>query len=124
MNTQRPAQKCRLLCVILALTLRLGTPQTHRVHSCWSIHDTNTTMLIRVMTFNINGSDFEIAPETEWRSWANRADLTLKTIRRYSPDLIGLQEVVAANVDFYREHLPGYGFELWQEYDESEYAGY
>ena len=72
--------------------------------------------LIRVMTFNINGNDVE---------WAtNHADLTLRTIRRYSPDLIGLQEVVAANIEFYREHLTDYAYELGLEYDEGEAGGH
>ncbi len=81
-------------------------------------------MHIRVMTFNINGNDYDIDPDNEWKSWAHRADLTLKTIQLYSPDLIGLQEVVDANLEFYRTHLDGYGFELGQEYDQGVYAAY
>lgn len=81
-------------------------------------------VFIRVMTFNINGNDFEIDPENVGRSWANRADLTLKTMRRYAPDLLGLQEVVAANIEFYREHLTEYAYELGQEYDEGAYAAH
>jgi endonuclease/exonuclease/phosphatase family metal-dependent hydrolase len=79
---------------------------------------------IRVMTFNINGNDLEIDLENMERSWANRADLTLKTIRSSSPDLIGLQEVVHPNLEFFQEHLTDYAYELGQEYDEGEYAAY
>jgi endonuclease/exonuclease/phosphatase family metal-dependent hydrolase len=78
----------------------------------------------RVMTFNINGNDYGISPENEWKSWANRANLSLKTIQRYSPNLIGLQEVTTSNIEYYRQHLADYDFELGQEYDEGVYAAY
>lgn len=81
-------------------------------------------MLIRVMTFNINGNDVVLDSEHVERSWVHRADLMLGTIRRYSPDLIGLQEVVPANIEFYREHLPEYAYELGLEYDEGEDAAH
>lgn len=77
-------------------------------------------MFIRVMTFNVNGNDCDIAPENEWKSWANRAQLTLRTVMRYSPDLLGLQEVVTPNFEFYREHLPDYACELGHRYDEGK----
>jgi endonuclease/exonuclease/phosphatase family metal-dependent hydrolase len=72
--------------------------------------------IIRTMTFNIHGSD------PEWTSLL--ADLTLGVIRRYAPDLIGLQEVVASNIDFYRQHLTGYEFDLGQQYGEEDDPGY
>lgn len=75
--------------------------------------------VIRVMTFNINGND--TGPE---RNWAARAAFNAQTIRRYSPDLIGLQEVVAPNIASYQEHLPEYAYELGQEYDEGQYAAH
>lgn len=56
--------------------------------------------IIRVMTFNIHGND------PEWT--ALHADLTLGVIQRYSADLIGLQEVVTQNIEFYRQHLIDY----------------
>ena len=60
--------------------------------------------IIRVMTFNIHGND------PEWA--ALHADLTLGVLRRYSPDLIGLQEVVAPNIEFYRQQLTEYDYKL------------
>ena len=72
--------------------------------------------IIRTMTFNIHGND------PEWVSL--HADLTLGVIRRYSPDLIGLQEVVPANIEFYRQHLIDYDYEFGQKYGEEEDCGY
>jgi endonuclease/exonuclease/phosphatase family metal-dependent hydrolase len=72
--------------------------------------------IIRVMTFNINGND------PEWASL--HADPTLGIIRRYSPDLLGLQEVKALNIEFYRQHLIEYDYELGQQYGEEEDRGY
>jgi hypothetical protein len=56
------------------------------------------------MTFNIHGNDLE-------RS-ALHGDPTLGVLRRYSPDLIGLQVVVAPNIEFYRRQLTKYDYEL------------
>lgn len=72
--------------------------------------------IIRVMTFNIHGND----PE-----WATlHANPTLGVLQRYSPDLIGLQEVVTQNIEFYRQHLIDYDSELGQQYGEEEDPGY
>jgi endonuclease/exonuclease/phosphatase family metal-dependent hydrolase len=72
--------------------------------------------VIRVMTFNILGGD----PQ-----WADvHAEPILGVLRRYSPDLIGLQEVMAPNVEFYRQHLSDYDDEIGQEYGEEEVPGY
>ena len=72
--------------------------------------------IIRVMTFNIHGND------PEWS--ALHADPTLGVLRRYSPDLIGLQEVVASNIELYRRQLTEYDYALGQEYGEDEDSGY
>ena len=61
-----------------------------------------------MMTFNLNGNDYELEPEHAWRSWATRAALTLRVMRRYAPDLVGLQEVTMDNLAFYSEHLSNY----------------
>lgn len=59
---------------------------------------------IRVMTFNIRG-----APDGDGvNAWENRAELNVRTIRRYAPDLIGLQEVQAENLAYHRAHLADY----------------
>jgi endonuclease/exonuclease/phosphatase family metal-dependent hydrolase len=72
--------------------------------------------IMRVMTFNIHGGD------PEWSSL--HADPTLAVLQRYSPDLIGLQEVVAPNLEFYRRRLGDYDDQLGQQYAEEEDRGY
>ena len=57
----------------------------------------------RVMTLNINGLYGD-----DNNSWQQRAPLNMATIQKYAPDLIGLQEAVAANLDSYRQQLSGY----------------
>jgi endonuclease/exonuclease/phosphatase family metal-dependent hydrolase len=61
-----------------------------------------------VMTFNIEGSDYERGDN----NWAYTADLNAATIRRQDPDLIGFQELQEGNRAYYAEHLPGYAYEL------------
>jgi endonuclease/exonuclease/phosphatase family metal-dependent hydrolase len=60
---------------------------------------------IRVMSFNIQGETF---PDQGVNTWANRAALNARTILRAGPDLIGLQEVMPENLDFYAQALPAY----------------
>src|SRR5512138_2026570 len=72
--------------------------------------------VIRVMTFNIQGND------PEWDTL--HAEPTLAILRKYSPDLIGLQEVEASNMEFYRQSLVDYDVELGQEYGEEDGCGY
>jgi endonuclease/exonuclease/phosphatase family metal-dependent hydrolase len=55
------------------------------------------------MSFNINGTQGD-----EHNTWAVRAPLNLSVIRRYAPDLIGLQEVAQANLDTYCAQLADY----------------
>jgi hypothetical protein len=50
--------------------------------------------------------------------------LTLGVIRRYSPDLMGLQEVGEPNIEYYRQHLIDYDFELGQKIGEEEDCGH
>src|SRR5690554_5744878 len=72
--------------------------------------------IIRVMTFNIHGN----APD-----WLTvHADLVLGVLRRYSPDLIGLQEFGPPNIEFLYQRLPEYEHELGQLYGEEEDCGY
>jgi endonuclease/exonuclease/phosphatase family metal-dependent hydrolase len=79
---------------------------------------------LRVMTFNINGNDFDPNSDDAWKDWPHRADLTLSTIRRYAADVIGLQEVVGSNIEVFRGQLPGYDYELGQEYDQGQSAAH
>jgi exonuclease III len=61
--------------------------------------------LLRVMSFNIRGFSRR---GDGINSWENRAALNVATIKRYAPDLIGLQELRAEGLATYREKLPEY----------------
>ena len=61
--------------------------------------------LLRVMSFNIRG--FSRRGDGINR-WENRAALNVATIKRYAPDLIGLQELQDESLATYREKLPEY----------------
>ena len=57
------------------------------------------------MSFNIRGSSFA---GDGVNAWENRGALNAATIQRYTPDLIGFQEVHSGNLATYEEHLRGY----------------
>lgn len=57
----------------------------------------------RIMSFNVNTTMGQ-GPNI----WTKRAPLLVNTIKRYSPDLIGLQEVSDANLVACQDHLQGY----------------
>ncbi len=61
--------------------------------------------IIRIMTFNVQGSTY---PEEGPNSWASRAAVNVRTIKRYAPDLIGFQEVQSGNLATYSEELADY----------------
>jgi endonuclease/exonuclease/phosphatase family metal-dependent hydrolase len=56
---------------------------------------------LRVMTFNIR---YASAPDGE-NSWNKRKDLLLSVVRKFEPDLLGTQEVLATQADFLKENL-------------------
>lgn len=60
--------------------------------------------MLRVMSFNIQGT----WPKEGPNSWTNRAPLIVALLLSQSPDLIGLQEAQAGNIEYLRRHLPGY----------------
>jgi endonuclease/exonuclease/phosphatase family metal-dependent hydrolase len=64
---------------------------------------------LKVMSFNIRG--FSRRAEGNNR-WVNRAALNVATIKRYAPDLIGVQELRAESLATYREKLPEYAYIL------------
>lgn len=66
------------------------------------------------MSFNINGAYSEGA-----NGWKIRAPLTATVIRRYSPDIIGLQEASTANLDTCREQLPEYSLVMGNRYGDN-----
>jgi endonuclease/exonuclease/phosphatase family metal-dependent hydrolase len=61
---------------------------------------------LRVMSYNVR---YGTAPDGE-NAWPKRLDLFFEPITRFQPDLIGFQEVIAAQYDTIAERLPGHGF--------------
>jgi endonuclease/exonuclease/phosphatase family metal-dependent hydrolase len=61
---------------------------------------------VRVMSFNIR---YGTAKDGE-DHWDKRRDFLVETIKKYDPDLLGMQEVLAEQADFLRQQLPDYGF--------------
>ena len=57
-----------------------------------------------VMTFNIRTA----AGRDGDNVWPNRKELVAETIRRYSPQVIGLQEALDEQIEFLSSELPGY----------------
>ncbi len=71
------------------------------------------------MSFNLRGA---VIPDGE-NAWPKRADLNVKTILKYAPDLIGFQEVQDGNLQTYMESLPGYTRHIGPRYNNrSPYA--
>ena len=62
--------------------------------------------LVRVMTFNVLSVDGE--PRHASEPWEKRANLNVKTIRRYKPSFIGFQELSEAHWATYRDRFPEY----------------
>ena len=65
---------------------------------------------LRVMSFNVFLTTLP-EDEIEYPSdvWANRADLNVRTIRRYAPDIIGFQELDAGHRATYADPFADYG---------------
>ena len=59
---------------------------------------------IRVMTFNVRNSDAADGPD----AWSHRRDGWAAAVRRFGPDLLGVQEVLVDQHDFLRERFPDY----------------
>jgi endonuclease/exonuclease/phosphatase family metal-dependent hydrolase len=68
---------------------------------------------MKIMTFNLRGALYDDGANR----WPQRAALNVRTIQRYAPDLIGLQEAHQENLDYYHQHLPGYTLELGYPYN-------
>jgi endonuclease/exonuclease/phosphatase family metal-dependent hydrolase len=62
------------------------------------------TTPLRVMTFNVRNSRAQDGVNV----WNNRIALFFETIRRFDPDLIGFQEVLADQYDLIAARLPDY----------------
>lgn len=68
-------------------------------------------MTLKIMTFNLRGSFFGEHLDGV-NIWQNRADLNLRTIRKYDADLIGFQEYQRGNQKFYDPRLTDYAYEM------------
>lgn len=68
------------------------------------------------MTFNVRGSQHPDGPN----AWKRRAALNVEVVRRYAPDLIGLQEFQEGNLATYESELPGYEHVLGLPYENRE----
>jgi endonuclease/exonuclease/phosphatase family metal-dependent hydrolase len=66
-------------------------------------------MSFRVMSFNIRGAFHK---NDGLNAWNQRAVLNVQTIRRYSPDLIGFQELQTGNLQVYQAELTDYSYLL------------
>ena len=60
---------------------------------------------LRVMSFNVRGSFRDASRKN---AWGHRAALNVATIKRWAPEVIGLQESQRGNLATYRRHLPRY----------------
>jgi endonuclease/exonuclease/phosphatase family metal-dependent hydrolase len=59
---------------------------------------------LRVMSFNVRQMDGDDGPN----DWEHRKDLLVETIRMYSPDLLGTQEIFARQAAYIRDGLRHY----------------
>src|SRR5690348_10939563 len=76
--------------------------------------------IICVMTFNVNGSWDE--PSDNPNIWPKRAACNVETIQAAGADLIGFQEVEAANWETYQRSLSEHSAVKGNEYDVAPYA--
>lgn len=60
---------------------------------------------LKIMTFNLRGSMMEI---DGINYWPNRADLNVRLLKKYAPDIIGFQEFQHGHQSVYQLHLPHY----------------
>ena len=78
---------------------------------------------IRVMTFNVRGSDSTSAKDGI-NAWPARASLNVATIKRHAPDTIGIQEMQSGNWQTYLDQLPDYDRVKGPQYANQEPFGY
>ena len=60
---------------------------------------------LTVATFNVR---LATRGDQGTRNWNARKDLVVETIRKMSPDLLGVQEALPQQMDYLSEGLPGY----------------
>jgi endonuclease/exonuclease/phosphatase family metal-dependent hydrolase len=91
----------RIPCLLLALLTTAG------LHSAAAVPDAPADEnAIRVTSFNIR---YGTADDGENR-WEKRKDLVVRTIRKLDPDLLGVQEALAFQVDELKAAFPAYEF--------------
>src|SRR4051794_4858958 len=61
-------------------------------------------MPLRVMSFNLRYCEANDGPNC----WTNRSALVVESIRRFDPDLLGTQEMLARQGEFLDEMLPSH----------------
>lgn len=78
--------------------------------------------VIRVITFNVNGAWEDSSLAGNPNSWSKRAACNVETIQAAAADLMGFQEVEAANWDCYQRCLRDYSAVKGNEADVAPYA--
>lgn len=68
---------------------------------------TTTALELSLASFNIR---YENPTERDWRSWPNRLDRVVRSIRAMSPDIFGIQESLHGQSADLRASLPDYEF--------------
>jgi endonuclease/exonuclease/phosphatase family metal-dependent hydrolase len=97
---------CKILIAILATTCSDGLaaePSTTENKDS-SNNPTHDRSGVRVMSFNIRYGKAEDGPN----HWRHRKELVLKTVRQFDPDVLGVQEMMGFQADFFRQNLPEY----------------
>ena len=90
---------------------------------CWLMlfiglsHAAQTTL--RIASYNIR---YEEPKDHQWRSWPERLQRLIATIRRMDPDVLGIQEALHGQVADLRLSLPDYEF-YGQGRDDGKQAG-
>jgi len=84
------------LTLIVLLTLLLGNPVTAA--------GGKGAKSLNVMTFNIRYGTANDGPN----HWKNRKEMVFDVLRKYEPDVVGVQEALGFQLDEIREAVPGY----------------
>lgn len=75
--------------------------------------ETSGESALRVMTFNIRGFYHQYDGAN---AWVEREGLNIETVRRWAPDLVGVQEAQTGNLKAYDRALTSYHWLAWPEY--------
>jgi endonuclease/exonuclease/phosphatase family metal-dependent hydrolase len=96
--------RCPMLCCSLPILLAALLLLSSCCPACWAPPGPDRMRRIEVMSFNIR---YDNAGDGDNR-WERRIDLVVETIARYDPDIIGVQEALAHQLDVLLERLPQY----------------